>query len=112
MKAVHLNQELVLEARQSVSDGAGGMQSGWVRLGTLWAEVRGGSGRIAGGAAQVVSETAYRIVVRAAPAGSPARPVAGQRLRSGVRVWQIEAVREYDHAARFLICFAKEEVAA
>ncbi len=35
MKAVNLNQELVLEARQSVSDGAGGMQSGWVSLGTL-----------------------------------------------------------------------------
>ncbi len=111
MKAVHLSQKLGLESRVATPDGAGGMQSGWESLGTLWADVRGGSGRIVGGAAQAVSETAYRMVVRAAPMGSPSRPAAGQRFRAGARVWQIEAVREYDPAARYLICFAKEEVA-
>lgn len=111
MKAVKLSQELGLETRVPTPDGAGGTQSGWESLGTLWADVRGGSGRIVGGAAQAVSETAYRMVVRAAPMGSPSRPAAGQRFRAGARVWQIEAVRDYDPASRYLICFAKEEVA-
>lgn len=112
MKAVHLSQALELESRTSAPDGAGGVTSGWQTLGTLWADVRGGTGRITGGVAQAVSETAYRVVVRAAPMGSPSRPLAGQRFRAGPRIWQIEAVREYDPAARYLICFVKEEVAA
>ncbi len=111
MKPVRLNQPLVLEARTTTPDGAGGMQSGWQSLGTLWAEVQGGAGRLTGGAAQVVSETAYRIVVRAAPMGDAARPLPGQRFRTESRVWGIEAVREHDHAGRYLVCFAKEEVA-
>lgn len=49
MTAVHLSQELGLEARVAAPDGAGGTQSGWESLGTLWADVRGGSGRIVGG---------------------------------------------------------------
>ena len=81
-------------------------------MGTTRRTGKKGSITTGGGAAQAVSETAYRVVVRAAPMGSPSRPLAGQRFRVGPRIWQIEAVREYDPAVRYLICFVKEEVAA
>ena len=53
----------------------------------------------------------YRIVVRAAPMGSDARPRPDQRFREGARVFAIRAVAEEDAAGRYLVCFADEEVA-
>lgn len=111
MSTPRLNRALVLEAPQDVPDGAGGFDRLWVPTGTLWAEVSMRTGRITGGAAAPSSVTAYRIVVRGAPEGDPARPVAGQRFRAGPRVWRIEAVSERDPEGRYLTCFAEEELA-
>lgn len=112
MSGVHLTRELTLEAPQAVADGAGGTQVGWVVLGQLWADVRARSGGETGGGAQVLSRTSYRIIVRAAPPWSAARPRPEQRLREGARIWRISAVAEYDRAGRYLTCHAEEEVAA
>jgi len=111
MSVPRLNRALVLEAPQDVPDGAGGSDRLWLPLGTLWAEVSMRTGRVTGGEAGPSSVTAYRIAVRGAPAGDPARPVAGQRFRAESRVWRIEAVAERDPEGRFLTCFAEEEVA-
>jgi head-tail adaptor len=112
MRGVNLTRELVLEELETTPDGAGGTRSGWVALGTLWADVRAGSGREAGGAAQAVSRTRYRIMVRAAPHAAAARPRPDQRLREGDRIWRILSVAETDRAGRYLTCHAEEEVAA
>ncbi len=55
---------------------------------------------------------AYRIIVRAAPFGSDARPVANQRFRDGGRTFVILAVAEDDADARYLNCTAQEETVA
>lgn len=111
MRRVHLTRQLVLEAAERMPDGAGGFAEAWVGLGTLWAEMVARTGRTRGGEEVPVSATGYRITVRAAPEGAAARPRPGQRFRDGARVFHIEAVAERDAGARFLVCFAREEVA-
>lgn len=108
---IRLNRRLVLERAERVPDGAGGFAESWVEVGTLWADIRARTGRERAGGAVGLSETGYRIVVRAAPHGAPSRPVPGQRLRSASRVFAIEAVAESDPQGRYLTCFATEEVA-
>lgn len=112
MKPPHLNHSLILEAPLRVADGAGGFTNEWQSLGVIWAEIRAGSGRELAASATTVSRVPYRITVRAAPYGAPSRPVPGQRLRDGDRIFQINAVAEKDANAQFLVCFAEEEVAS
>ena len=109
---VRLNRKLVLEEAQRSPDGAGGMVESWVALGTLWAELRPGAGRERGGQFVTLSKVPYRIVVRAEPEGSPARPKPDQRFRENGRVFRILAVAEHDAAGRYLTCHAIEEVLA
>lgn len=110
MSAPQLNRPLVLEAMSRVADGAGGFAESWGALGTLWAEVKPGAGRDAAGEEVVMGVVGYRITLRGAPQGSPARPVPGQRFRDGGRLFAILAVTETDAAGRYLTCFAREEV--
>ncbi len=110
MSAVRANRPLDLLERQRVPDGAGGFAEGWVVLGTLWAEVKPGTGRDATGEEVILAEVSYRITVRGAPPGSPERPKPDQRFREGARVWRILAVTERDTAGDWLLCFAREEV--
>lgn len=111
MSAPRLNWALTLETAQEVPDGAGGFDRLWMPLGTLWAEVTARSGRAKRGAAAPHSVATYRVVVRGARVGDPARPEPGQRFRDGARVWRIEAVAERDPEARYLTCYTQEEVA-
>ncbi|WP_102224347.1 head-tail adaptor protein [Acidimangrovimonas sediminis] len=112
MSAVRLNRRLVLETAARAGDGHGGFRSGWTALGTVWAELRPGTGRESFGEAVTYARVPYRVIVRAAPPGAPARPVPGQRFREGVRIFTILAVAEMDAAGNFLTCFAREEVPA
>ena len=110
MNAPHLNRALVLEAVVRTPDGAGGFTEVWTALGTLWAEILPGSGNDVLGEERMLSAVPYRVTVRAAPVAAPSRPVAGQRLREGTRLFLIQAVTERDPGGRFLTCFAREEV--
>jgi len=109
---VHLNRKLVLEAPVRAQDGAGGQSETWIAQGTLWAEVKAGTGRETSGQFLTVSAVPYKIVVRAAPDGTPSRPKPDQRFREGNRIFRILAVSEYDGRAQYLTCHAREEVAA
>lgn len=111
MGTPRLNRRLVLEARSEAPDGAGGFAPQWVPLGTLWANVDARTGRDRSGEEAALSNMTHRIVVRAAPHGAPSRPEPGQRLRDGARAFVIMAVAERDAGARYLTCFAEEEVA-
>ena len=111
MTRPYLNRKLILETADATPDGAGGMIRTWVALGTLWGEVTARGGRERATAGGPVSQMSYRIVVRAAPMGSDARPRPDQRFREGARVFAIRAVAEEDAAGRYLVCFADEEVA-
>lgn len=106
----HLTRALLLETPGRVADGAGGFARQWQAMGTLWAEVVPGRGAGAAGADAPLSRVPYRITVRAAPPGAPARPRPGQRFRDGARLFRILAVTERDARARFLTCFAEEEL--
>ena len=109
---IRLNRKLVLEEAQRVPDGAGGQVETWIALGTLWASVKAGTGREQGRQFLTVSKVPYRIVVRAEPEGSAARPKPDQRFRDGVRTYRILAVAEHDAEGHFLMCHTREEVVA
>lgn len=108
----HLSRRLTLEGRTSVPDGAGGFEQSWSSLGVLWAQVVTRSGREARGNNGPVATVGYKITVRAAPVGSPARPRPEQRFRDGNRIFAIHAVTEDDAAGLYLLCYAVEEVQA
>ncbi|WP_027244017.1 head-tail adaptor protein [Leisingera daeponensis] len=103
----NLTRKLVLEDPQRAPDGAGGYTETWVALGTLWAEVKSLSGRLAGDS---VSLQKYRITLRASPEGFASRPRPDQRFRDNDRLYRIDAVAENGPGARYLTCFAVEEV--
>lgn len=107
-----LNRPLVLEEAVTTSDGAGGYTTAWQALGTLWAELRPGSGSEQRGTIAPEGRMAFRIYLRAAPQASPQRPRPDQRLREGARVFTILAVSEADTQGAFLLCHAREEVPA
>lgn len=110
MKAPILNRKLVLEAPVQTPDGAGGYATSWQAVGELWAAIRPGTGREKAAEFMTVATIPFRITVRAAPQGAPSRPEPEQRFRSGNRIFRILAVTEADAAARYLVCFAQEEV--
>ncbi|MBI1172277.1 head-tail adaptor protein [bacterium] len=109
MSAIQLNRRLVLESPVQLADGAGGFALSWVQQGVLWGEVVPGSGSDAAGVEVSLSKVPYRITVRAAPVGSPARPRPDQRLTDGARVFTLLAVTERDAKGLYLTCFAREE---
>ncbi|MEL6102801.1 MAG: phage head closure protein [Pseudomonadota bacterium] len=112
MKHPRPNRRVDLEDPTRVADNAGGYVETWVSLGTLWADIQPRTGRETVSSAAPVSAVRYRIMVRGAPVGDPARPKPGQRFRDGNRLFHIRAVAEYDPRAEFLTCFADEEVVA
>jgi len=111
-RAPQLTRALVLESPVTVPDGAGGFSTTWQALGTLWAEIRAGSGRERLAALGPLGEVRLRITLRAAPHGSGRRPRPDQRLRDGARIFRILAVAEADAQGRYLICTAIEEAPA
>ena len=107
-----LNRQLILETPERVGDGAGGYVKSWVALGSLWAQVSARAGREAAGVAAPLSRVPYKIIVRAAPTGSDARPKADQRFREGTRVYRILSVAEDDLNGQYLMCTGQEETVA
>lgn len=110
MTGPRLNRALVLEQPTRVADGAGGFALTWVAVGSLWGEVKPGSGSEKVGVEISLATVPYRITLRGAAVGSPARPKPEQRLRDGSRVFLILAVTERDPDGLYLTCFAREEV--
>lgn len=110
--APRLNRQLVLEMPARMPDGAGGYSTNWTALGIVWASVTARTGREKAGVASPLSQVAYKIIMRAAPPGSQARPQPDQRFRDGTRYYRILSVAEHDVDGRYLICTAQEETVA
>jgi len=109
VSAPRLSRRLTLEDRRRVPDGAGGYAETWVPLGTLWAAVEARAGRAVAGPVVAQSRLGLRITVRAAAEGTLSRPVPGQRLRDGDRVYAVHAVGESRAGALYLEIHAEEE---
>ncbi len=111
MTAHKLNRKLILETVTRSDDGAGGFIETWTVLGTLWGAVSPRKGRYVTGYGGAVSQTGFEIVVRAAPVGHSNRPLPGQKLRMGTRVFLVQAVTEDEPSPMYLTCQVEEEVA-
>lgn len=104
-----LSRPMKLEVAEDVPDGAGGYQTAWRTLGTLWCEVRPGSGSTVSRGGIAAQMQRYKVTVRTASIGAPSRPVPGQRFRDDHQTLMIETVTERDEQGRFLVCGASEE---
>ncbi len=111
MAVPKLTVPLVLETRERQPDGMGGHRSAWRALGVVHAQMDSGGGRQRGAETGPESVVGWTITLRGFPAGDPRRPVAGQRLRMGARIFRIDAVAEADPLGRHLRIFAQEESA-
>lgn len=111
MSGLRMNRALVLEQRDELADGAGGLRSTWNALGTLWGDIKSLSGRESGVLGIARSKVGLKITLRAAPQNSDMRPRPDQRFREGNRIYLISAVAEAEPAGRYLVCYASEEVA-
>ncbi|WBU65339.1 head-tail adaptor protein [Paracoccus aerodenitrificans] len=109
MEAPRLSVPLVLETGERVGDGMGGSRIVWRAVGVVYARMKRRSGRLRGAQAGAETLLLWTITLRGFPEGDPRRPVAGQRLRMGARIFRIDAVAEADPAGRFLDIVAKEE---
>ncbi len=109
MSLPRLTRPMVLEAPQRSDDGAGGYVTTWVPQGSLFAEVKSGTGRQVSGEVGPLSRLTCRVIVRAAAVGAASRPMPGQRFREGVRAYRIDAVAAYDRGAHYLVCYSVEE---
>lgn len=109
MSLPRLTRQMVLESSLKTDDGAGGHVTTWVPKGTVFADVKSGTGRQTGGVVATLSKLTCRVIVRAAPEGAASRPVAGQRFREGSRLFRIDAVAAYDRGAHYLTCYVVEE---
>lgn len=107
MDASRLTAALVLEDKVRTPDGGGGWSIGWTPLGTLWANVRTGTGREDVIGARPHARITHRVTVRWAAETSPRRPRADQRFLAGDRVFDILAVSEAKDAG-FLHCWCEE----
>jgi head-tail adaptor len=101
-RQVRLTRKLVLEAPQTETDAAGGFRVSWIELGRLWAQIEPRTGRELLEGARLRSRVPYRIIVRAAPVGTPSRPRPEQRFREGSRIFEILSVTEADHRGAYL----------
>lgn len=110
--SIRLSRLLTLEERVATPDGSGGAAVSWRALGAIWADMTARSAREDFIAGRPLPRVTYRILVRAAPAGAPSRPLPEQRLREGARVFDIMSVTEHDAAGRYLEIFAEEGAAA
>ena len=97
-----LNRRLVLEAPVETDDGAGGVARTYETAAKLWAQVTPVSAHADVAAATLGAVLRHRIVIRPLPGVS-----TRHRLREGVRISRIVAVRE-SFGRRFLEIDAEE----
>lgn len=109
MSLPKLRRRLILEAPDRLPDGAGGFTQVWSPLSEVWAEVIPLQGREVTSSGGTLSQSGYRMTLRATPPGHAMRPRPDQRLREGMRIFIILAVTERDAAGRYLTCLCREE---
>lgn len=95
---------LTREVPVEVADGQGGASLSWSSAGAVWARIEPVSHATSevAGATRVVLTHRIWIPWQTGVA-------AGQRLRQGTRIFAIQAVRDPDESARYLVCDCEEE---
>lgn len=100
------NRYLKLQAQTRRDDGAGGFVRVWEARGGLWAEVRMRSGDLRHTEFGRTPRLLLRITTPELAEAHPMRPLPGDRLLDGRRVFEVEAVHEGDR--RVLVILAAE----
>lgn len=99
-----LRLRLVLEKPARAPDGAGGAVLSWTSIGIIAADVTLVRAEERGAGEGIADMILHKIIVR-----HRADLAAGDRLRSGARLFRILAVTDPQEDGRYLACLAEEE---
>jgi SPP1 family predicted phage head-tail adaptor len=100
-----LRERLTLEQPVETPDGAGGTTRSYASVTTLWAALIPVSARDQVVADSLGASITHRIVIRAR-----ADATTRHRLRKGLRIFRLVALRDQDGSGRFLEIDAQERV--
>ncbi|MCK0166892.1 head-tail adaptor protein [Jannaschia sp. S6380] len=89
-----LTRRMTLVVPARAADGGGGFVRDWVVRGAFWASVRMRSGALRHTEFGRTPRLQVRIVTHGLPEGDPMRPEPGDRLRDGMRSYEVQAVHE------------------
>lgn len=99
-----MSARLTLEIREDISDGQGGIVSGFAVVTSLWARIVPVSARDEERADEEVFAVTHRIWIRFRD-----DLAAGMRFRKGLRIFVVRAFYDPDEMRRYLICQCAEE---
>ncbi|MEK1924201.1 MAG: phage head closure protein [Rhizobium giardinii] len=99
-----MSARLELEIRDDVSDGQGGVVTGFSVLTSLWARIEPASSGHEERADEQVFTVTHRIWIRFRD-----DLAAGMRFRKGLRIFTVRAFRDPDETGRYLVCDCTEE---
>lgn len=101
-------RRLVLQVSTEVPDGGGGFTRIWEDRTAIWGEVRMRSGKLSATEFGERPSLKVRIQTHFLPQGHASRPLPGQRLRDGGRVFVVEAVHDTEGRHALLTILATE----
>lgn len=105
MRPGALRHKLILEAPTRTGDGGGGAEVSWHKVDDVWVEITPGQGAETFTAEKRTSHLSHTVTLRWRADLAPT-----QRLRTGTRVLEIEAVADPDGRRRWLQCRCTERV--
>ncbi|CAN7478058.1 phage head closure protein [Pararhizobium sp. LjRoot235] len=99
-----LSARLTLEIREDVSDGQGGIVSGFAPVASLWARIEPVSVKQEERGAEEIFAVTHRLWIRFRD-----DLATGMRFRKGLRIFVVRAFYDPDEMRRYLICQCTEE---
>ena len=90
--AAVFTRRLILAAPIRTPDGAGGFEVEWEERGALWVDMRMRSGSFRQTEFGRTPRATFRMETHHVPVGEPMRPVPGDRLLDGERIFEVDAI--------------------
>ena len=106
--AGQLKQRITLQRPGTAQDSFGGLQSTWIDVASLWADIQPLSGRELENARRMANEISHRITLRYQTLFTDTRAVAAYRARYKGRVFNLHAALNEDEANVLITLLASE----
>ena len=110
LRAGQLNRRVTLQRPSNAQDSFGAVQSTWIDVATVWADIQPLSGRELENARRMASEISHQITLRYQTLFTDTRAVAAYRARYKGRVFNLHAALNEDEANVLITLLASEGV--
>ena len=103
-----MNRRITLQRPSNAQDSFGAVQSIWIDVATVWADIQPLSGRELENARRMASEVSHQITLRYQTLFTDTRTVAAYRARYKGRVFNLHAALNEDEANVLITLLASE----